>query len=160
MTRMIIPTIVLTLAFAASAHADGFYSANVGGCTVDPTSAPHVYANGTVMFKGNATGTIMLYCPITFTLTPPSVLEIQAVDTGPGNNATVFMYYGKVDANTGYTSIIGGVLSGDNADGLPHYYTAGFTDSYDSTNYRYYVRVSMTRTSASYAARILGVAVY
>jgi hypothetical protein len=157
---MIIPTIVLTWALAASAHADGFYSANVGGCTVDPTSAPHVYANGTVQFKDNAIGAIYLYCPITFTLTPPSVLEIQAVDTGPGSNTSVFVTYGRINANTGYENIITGVLSGDDTVGRAHYYTTAFTDSYDPHNYRYYVKVQLLRDNPLYRVRILGVAVY
>jgi hypothetical protein len=160
MTKMIIPTIVLSWALAASAHADGFYSANVGGCTVDPKSAPHVYSNGTVSFKDNYIGLIILYCPITFTLTPPSVLEIQAVDTGPGNNTSVQALYRKIDANTGYDSMIAFAISGDDTVGRPHYYTTGFTDSYDPHNYRYYVMIQMLRDNPQQRVRILGVAVY
>jgi hypothetical protein len=157
---MIIPTIVLTWALAASARADGFYSANVGGCTVDPTSAPHVYANGTVQFKDNAIGLITLYCPITFTLTPPSVVEIQAVDTGPGSNTIVEAYYARINANTGYENIIAGVLSLVDTVGRPHYNTQGFTDSYDPHNYRYYVKVNLLRDNPMQRVRILGIAVY
>jgi hypothetical protein len=157
-----VKTLVLVIVFScvlgSAARADGFYNTIASGCKIDPRSAPVYIEGGSVTFEGAATGYIFLWCPITFTMSPPSWLEMLATDTGPG--AYVQLLYEQADATNGSSTIISNLISTDNVDGYAHFYRTSIFATYAPTTNRYYVRVIIYRNSPSYTVKAYGISVY
>jgi hypothetical protein len=143
------------------AHA-GFFVSVGAGCVADPASAAYVISNGKVLHGVSSTGTITLYCPIPMEITAPSHVELLYEDstTTSGNNVTA--RYIKMHGTTGASTIISTLNSdsGTVTTGSPAIVVSTFSDTYDSGNYRYYVRIDIARTTTSPQEYFYGVSVY
>ena len=159
MKNIALLTVALSCALVTAAHADD-YSVVGSGCQVDPSSVPYrVYPTG-LWFAPGATGQITAWCPIDHPIDPPTKVEVQATDTASGLNGYVQVLYYSMSASDGSTTTyIGGVTSGTNTDGKPHYYTNFFTDPH-GPNLHYFVRVNLYRNNSNQTVRFHGVSVY
>ena len=158
MKNIALLTVALSCALVTAAHADD-YSVVGSGCQVDPSSAPYQISATGLSFAPLATGRITAWCPIDHPIDPPTKVEVQATDTASGLNGYVQVLYYSMNAADATTTYIGGVTSGTNTDGLPHYYTNFFTDPH-GPNLHYFVRVNLYRTNSNQRLTFHGLSVY
>jgi hypothetical protein len=149
----------LSCALTSYAHAGGDYSTLGAGCTVDPVSVPHSYANGTTTFRGSFTGYIALWCPITYVLDTPTTLELQYAENAVGNNGWVEADLCRQNVNNGYydcTDLAYSTVS----DGQVHYTSTTLLYPYDPYTYAYFIRVVLKRTLATESVSFFGASIY
>jgi hypothetical protein len=150
---------VLCFAFVPNAHASGDYAVVGAGCTVAPGSAAYTFTGaGAVTFSGTATGYITLYCPMTFAIDQPTSVEVQGADNS--SSGYVAVYYYKTNAGTGGYSYISSVSTLDHADSGAYYRDASISDTYDSYQYRYFLQITIYRSSSAATEVFLGASVY
>ncbi|HEX4605228.1 MAG TPA: hypothetical protein VH724_14605 [Candidatus Angelobacter sp.] len=152
-------------ALSANLYATSQWNVNATSCVADAGSIQgnlYLGTGGTVKFASGKTGNIVLYCPVSFKLGfTPSIIGMVYYDdsSSPGNHVTAQLV--KMAMDTGaITSVVtvdsdrGPVTSQGKANHVAH----EFTNTYDPTNFAYYIRIDVTRNSATANETVYGVA--
>jgi hypothetical protein len=151
-------------ALSATAYATNEWNVNGASCVADAGSIRnnlYIGTGGTVKFAGGKTGDIVLYCPVSFKLGfTPSILGLLYYDdaTAPGNHVTVQLI--KMAMDTGAITSILTVDSNTGAvstNGKASHTIHEFTDTYDPTNFAYYLRIDVVRNSTIANETVYGV---
>jgi hypothetical protein len=153
---------ILTL--STTSYATNEWNMNAASCTPDAGTIQkglHLGTGGTVKFAEGKTGDIVLYCPVS--LKPgfaPSIIGLVYYDdsSAPGNHVTAQLI--KMAMDTGaITSIV--TIDSDKGPGTSrgkaHGFIQEFNDSYDPTNFAYYIRIDIMRNSTTANETVYGV---
>src|SRR5687767_7282472 len=131
---------------------------NIAGMTcipsgVDYTNLTFFHDDNRVQHTPTNTGTITIYCAIPFTLTTPTRMDLVYVDETTSGATFVEAAYSKMHKTTGVLTVIATASSEDGTqDGALRTVNAGFTDTYDASQYFYFVTVSIVRDNVSAGA--------
>jgi len=139
---------------STTSYATSEWNVNGTSCVPDAGSIQnnlYIGTGGTVKFASGKTGDIVLYCPVSFNLGfKPSILGLTYYDdtSAAGNHVTVQLIKMGMDTG-GITSIVtvdsnNGPVSANGKAGLVAH---EFTDTYDPTNFAYYLRIDVVRNS-------------
>jgi hypothetical protein len=120
------------------------------------------FASGHRKFASGKTGDIVLYCPVSYKLPfTPSIIGLVYYDDSrtPGNHVTAQLI--KMTMDTGaITSIV--TIDSDKgpgtSQGKANHVAHEFTDTYDPTNFAYYIRIDIVRNSLTANETAYGVA--
>lgn len=147
---------VAALGSAASAnHLNSWAIAGAGCNPVGQTSSAHLVFNsaGDVGFAAGTVGEIILTCPVVPTIDSAYTLTITYRDTdGAGTDAGITAALRRKSVTTGSVITLGSINT-NSGPIVTNYGTMGtFLNScnplpFDFTNYVYYVRINMRRTS-------------
>lgn len=142
--------VLLVGMFGRNAHADTYWSVVGSGCVVDSRYASNAVVDsqtGAVTFATNASGTIMLTCPIAKFSTNASCLSLEETAYDPSTNAYVYSYFNYSSRTTGTAYNITEINSGTGSGGT--IYSVVTATMPDFTNYYYWVDVVLYRSSSS-----------
>jgi hypothetical protein len=141
---------------SAPPHAFSSWNVNGTSCVADAGSIQgnlYIGTGGTVKFASGKVGDIVLYCSVPRNLgLTPSILGLMYYDDAraTGNHVTVQLI--KMEIGTGAITSIrtvdsdaGPVSTQGKANGTIH----EFTDTFDPTNFAYYLRIDVIRNSTA-----------
>ena len=147
-----------------TAEATTSFSTNAGSCIPgDPAINNGLYSVvfGRVTHKSTNTGLITVYCPILSDITAPSHIALTYSSTINDGSTFVDAGYIKMSKSSGSVTTIATARSQDGLNnGLVQVRIQPFTDSYSVSNYVYYVRVDMQRSSSAQRVYFYNVSVY
>jgi hypothetical protein len=163
--RLAVALVILLAGFAGGdARANDQFNSVAAGCVPgDPAMHFNRYfiTAGTVKHRSDKVGLITLYCNIPMAITPPKTLELVYSDDDPGAETFVNASYIKMHKSSGWITTIATTSSNNGIqDGAVHSVATPFSDTYDLTQYLYYVRVDMDRSRFSNIAVFYGVTVH
>jgi len=152
------------LAISATSYAYNEWNVNGTSCVADAGSIRdnlYIGTGGTVKFATGKTGNIVLYCAVPNLGFTPSVLGLLYYDdtSATGNHVTVQLI--KMAMDTGAIASIITVDSNNgpvSSQGKASHVAHEFTDTYDPKNFAYYLRIDITRNSATANETVYGVA--
>jgi hypothetical protein len=150
---------------STASYATNEWNVNATSCVADAGTIQkglYLGTGGTVKFASGKTGDIVLYCPVSFKLPfTPSIIGLVYYDDSPaaGNHVTVQLI--KMAMDTGLiTSIV--TIDSDKgpgtSQGKANHVAHEFTDTYDPTNFAYYIRIDVIRNSLTANETVYGVA--
>ncbi|MGB9119858.1 MAG: hypothetical protein WCE73_04505 [Candidatus Angelobacter sp.] len=165
MTRTALAIAMGIFAISANCFATSEWNVNATSCVADAGSIQkslYLGTGGTIKFASGKTGDIVLYCPISFKVGfTPSIIGLVYYDDSavPGNHVTVQLI--KMAMDTGLiTSIV--TIDSDKGSGTSqgkaNHVAHEFTDTYDPTNFAYYIRIDVMRNSTTANETVYGVA--
>jgi hypothetical protein len=159
--------VLLTAALFQPARADGtqtIWAVNGANCVPsDPTLQGMVYTigSGSVKFAASATGTVTLYCAITYGATTPTSMDVTYIDSdGTGTDVQVDAQLFQVDLWTGAAHAVDPTPfhSSDNADtGVAHHSTTFVESGCAMAGCAFFVRVDLLRSSTSQTAQLYSI---
>ncbi len=165
MIKTALALIIGIFALSTNSYATNQWNINATSCVADAgTIQKSLYlgTGGTVKFASGKTGDIVLYCPVSFKLPfTPSIIGMVYYDDSPvaGNHVTAQLI--KMAMDTGaITSIV--TIDSDKgpgtSQGKANHVAHEFTDTYDPTNFAYYIRIDIIRNSLTANETLYGVA--
>jgi len=156
MHRMILSVILLLYALRGIATAAGGADVVGAACVPDPSTyfCGYVATNGGVTFGGLSFCTfypyVNFYCsvPNASQMSAPTTLTISYTDdTGTADNEVYVTYY-KMNKATGVLTAVANVITSSGCTtGSFRTCSASFTDTFAPATYRYFIAVTLERTS-------------
>ena len=148
----------IVVGISATSYAKHQWNINAASCVADAgtiRNSLYLGTGGTVKFASGKTGDIILYCPVPNLSFTPALLQLDFLDDVPRKDSrngvtaqlikmsmldgsirpviTVFSNNAQTPANQGKASITG----------------LSFNDSYDPTNFAYYIRIDIMRSAVT-----------
>ena len=154
----------LLVALHSQADATVYFDSVGASCVPgDPAVTGDLYniSAGAVTHHSTATSLVSLYCPIPSNITAPSNVELLFSSTENNVDTYVTASYIKMHKTSGGITTIATARSQDATNnGTVQLRTQSFTDTYDASNYTYYVRVDLKRRNTSQSVAFYKVTLY
>jgi len=151
--KIALTSIASSVLLVGTAYANGGVDVQGAACTPKGSGVyDYAITNTGVTFFGSVTGGVDFYCAIPNApqMSPPTTFSIQySDDTGTAGNEIVATYY-KMNRSTGALWPIANIYTHSGCStGNYKTCTATFVDTFDPATYRYFVAITLERTTTA-----------